>query len=107
MARAVISLVVLGLALTAALSPTVVRLERSSRELAATFIYEGLLQRRPPTELFDEPTHRAFWFDQSARAVGEDLEEASVDKTYELEVPMPPASEPESASPLLAARGLP
>ena len=47
MARAVISLVVLGLALTAALSPTVVRLERSSRELAATFIYEGLLQRRP------------------------------------------------------------
>ena len=93
-------------ALNAKPSPAVVRLERAARELAATFIFEGLVQAREPLELFDDPRHQEFWFDGTRGTLEADLATAATDKTYETirPVPPPPDSAQESASPLLAAR---
>ena len=113
MARLLELLVVLTLlqqtaALFAKASPTIVRMERAARELAATFIFEGLVQVREPLEIFDDPRHQSFWFESSKAALEADLRGAADmgEKTYETVRPVAPPSEEElmSASPLLVAR---
>ena len=95
-------------ALVAKASPTIIRMERAARELAATFIFEGLVQAREPLELFDDPRHQSFWFEGSKAALESDLRTAADigEKAYETVRPVAPPSEAElaSASPLLAAR---
>ena len=89
----------------AALSPAVVRLERASRELAATFIYEGICHGRDPLDLFDDSEHQMFWFAGGAKRMASELGAAAVERER-TPTPIPQAAspEPESASPLLAAR---
>lgn len=88
----------------ATLSPVVIRIERASRTLAATFVYEGLIQGREPLELFDDRAHLDFWFDQGQAAIAAELEAANVDKDWVAE--SKPVGKPEQKfnSPLLAAR---
>ena len=87
-------------------SSAAIKLERASRELAATFIYEAMMQGDHPLALFQEPSHKAFWFERCPAALNAELEAAAVDKHYEVSVPLtpPPSPATESASPLLAAR---
>ena len=93
-------------AIVAALSPVVVRMERASRSLAATFIFEGLIQARDPLELFEDPGHQSFWFEPGPKQIAAVLEAAAEEKELALEErPIAPdAAATESASPLLAAR---
>ena len=81
---------------------TVIKMERSSRELAITFIYEGLIQNRDPLDLFDDADHSDFWFSRSAKSLAQTLESATVDREY---APKNVVRRPKkSNSPLLAAR---
>lgn len=87
-----------------ALSPAVIRMERASRSLAATFIFEGLIQARDPLELFEDPGHQSFWFESGAKSLGAELEAAAQEKELALEDRPITPDVVKSASPLLAAR---
>ena len=87
-----------------ALAPAVVRLERASRSLAATLIYEGIMQRREPLELFDDEEHVEWWFGGGSKSLADELSSVAEDRVYDTSAPLPPQPEPENASPLLAAR---
>lgn len=84
--------------------PSVVRLQRASRALAATFIYEGLLRESEPLDLFQESAHATFWFAESAKDTAANLNAAAEDPVDYASLQLPPASPQHSASPLLAAR---
>ena len=88
-----------------ALSPAIIKLERASRELAATFVYQGLIQGCDPLELFDNEDHQTFWWDRGAKAVARELDGAAVEKSY-APTPKAPAVDPGQSfnSPLLANR---
>ena len=87
------------------LSPVVIKIERASRTLAATFVYEGLIQGREPLDLFDDRAHLDFWFDQGQAAIAAELEVANVDTDWVADSKKP-IEKPEQKfnSPLLAAR---
>ncbi len=91
-----------------ALPRAAIRLERASRELAATFIYEGLIRDIDPLELFDSEPHKAFWFDRSPAATSAMLEDAAIDReeSFPTRVPLAGDATPDSPqhSPLLKAR---
>lgn len=89
-----------------ALPPALIRLERSSRELAATFIFQGLLQQQDPLILCDDEKHIAWWWSGSSKATADELAAAAVDRTYdEYEEELSPQVQvPVSASPLVVAR---
>ena len=61
---------------------SVVKLERASRELCVTYIYEGLVQRCDPLALFDDQDHQDFWFTGSKKAVAETLKSATIEHDY-------------------------
>ena len=85
-------------------SSCVVRLERASRELAATFIFEGLLSAQEPLHLFDDPLHQAYWFEPSTQELKKDLEDASANRVFAPAPKPTPKKRPKPNSPLLAAR---
>ena len=88
-----------------ALPPSILKLERASRELATSFIYEGLMQRREPLELFDDEDHVSWWFEGGAKSMAAELASVAADDlVLEENMPQPSSSQPENASPLLAAR---
>ena len=96
----------LTLPLCGALSPVVVKIERASRTLAATFIYEGLIKGQEPLDLFDDDVHAEFWFERGQAAVASELSDAAVDTDWAKPKPIEQPLEPEQEfnSPLLAAR---
>ena len=88
-----------------ALSPAVVRIERASRELTASFIYESLVSGREPLELFDDEGHQEFWFSRGSKSVAAELQDAAKDGFVAEAKPIAPPEKPEKFnSPLLAAR---
>ena len=87
-----------------ALPPAIVKLERASRELAASVIYEGIIQGREPLEIFDDEQHISWWFEGGAKKVASELKSLGEEREYATRAPIPPKSSPASASPLLAAR---
>ena len=87
-----------------ALANPIIKLERSSRALAATLVYEGLIQRVDPLVLFDDEQHVSFWFGGGAKQLAVELASAAEERVYELDAPVKGSQQPESASPLLAAR---
>ena len=64
-------------------SSAAIKLERASRELAATFIYEAMMQGDHPLALFQEPSHKAFWFERCPAALNAELEAAALDVAEE------------------------
>ena len=86
------------------LSPVIVKIERASRTLAATFVYEGLIQGREPLELFDDRAHMDFWFDRGQAAIAAELDAANIDTDWISDAK--PIEQPKQKfnSPLLAAR---
>ena len=89
-----------------AMSPTLIRMERASRECAASFIYEGIIQKSDPLTLFDDEEHLSFWFESGTKQIHAELATANEDRDWasEATAPLPPKPEPTSNSPLLAAR---
>lgn len=82
----------------------VLRMERASRELAASFIYEAMIQQCDPLELFDDEQHVSFWFTAGKAKIAAELADVAADREIEMVTDLPPQPEPTNPSPLLAAR---
>ena len=83
----------------------IVRLHQSSRALALTFLYEGMLRGVDPLTLLEDETHEEWFFSGNVSAT---LESAAEDLKWGLSglslPPPPPPSTEAAAVPLLANR---
>ena len=87
------------------LPPSIVRLERASRALAATLIYEGIIQQRDPLALIDDEQHAAWWFEGGTKSMAAELAALGApEREYSTELPPASSAPVKNNSPLLAAR---
>ena len=101
-----VALCMVGGARALSMPPSLIRMERASRECAASFIYEGMIHKCDPLELFDDEQHMSFWFEAGKKQIAAELATANEDRDWasEATAPLPPKPVPTSNSPLLAAR---
>ena len=85
--------------------PAIIRLQRATRELSASFLYAGLVRNIEPLDLFHESSHQDWWFGE-AHNVTDVLAEASLtnERTFSTAGPLPSRPREAHRSALLEAR---
>ena len=96
--------VVAALSFAMKMPPAIIELHRNSREMALTFLYEGLVAEKDPVALFDDKAHQDFYFPGAGYNLTEALDDMARDLDLTLPPPVAAPEPPKSASPLMEAR---